>query len=54
MARDTLYIQKHVLGATLGDSQPSARGIEIHELLATYINHLVATETAIIGQTFCA
>ena len=41
MACETLYIQKHILGATLGDSQPAARGIEIHELLAMYINHLV-------------
>jgi hypothetical protein len=42
MACETLYIQKHVLGANLGDSQPAARGIEIHELLAMYINHLAA------------
>ena len=43
MACETLYVQKHVRGATVGESQPAARGIEIHEMLATYINHLVAT-----------
>ena len=43
MACELLYVQKHVLGVELGESQPAARGIEIHELLATYINHLVAT-----------
>jgi hypothetical protein len=27
----------------MGESEPAARGIEIHEILATYINHLVKT-----------
>ncbi len=31
--------------AAVGQSGPAARGIEIHELLATYINHLVATRS---------
>lgn len=44
MACELLYVQKHVLGTKCSDSPPAARGIEIHELLATYINHLVATK----------
>lgn len=43
MACELLYVQKHVVGVELGESPPAARGIEIHELLATYINHLVAS-----------
>jgi len=30
-------------GAKVGESGPAARGIEIHQILATYINHLVRT-----------
>ena len=44
MACELLYVQKHVVGIELGESQPAARGIEIHELLATYIDHLVVTK----------
>jgi len=46
MACDTLYIRKHVQGTRLGESEPAARGIEIHRVLATYINHLVRTRRA--------
>ena len=42
MACETLYVRKHVESARLGESEPAARGIEIHQILATYINHLVA------------
>ena len=43
MACPILYIRKHLDGATLGESEPAARGIEIHRILAIYISHLVAT-----------
>ena len=43
MACETLYVRKHVHRARVGESEPAARGIEIHQVLATYINHLVRT-----------
>src|SRR5579863_1160830 len=43
MACETLYVRKHVRCARVGESEPAARGIEIHQVLATYINHLVTT-----------
>ncbi len=43
MACDTLYFRKHVQGARAADSEAAARGIEIHRILATYLNHLVET-----------
>ena len=43
MACQALYVRKHVQGARIGESEPAARGIEIHQVLATYINHLVRT-----------
>ena len=43
MACETLYVRKHVQCARVGESEPAARGIEIHQILATYINHLVRT-----------
>lgn len=43
LACETLYVRKHVLCARVGESEPAARGIEIHEILATYINHLART-----------
>ena len=43
MACETLYVRKHVQCARVGESEPAARGIEIHQVLATYINHLVRT-----------
>src|SRR6266478_2851915 len=46
MACETLYVQKHVQGAVLGESEPAARGIEIHQVLARYIDHLVRTRRA--------
>jgi len=46
MACESLYVCKHVRGARLGESEPAARGIEIHQALATYINHLAKTKRA--------
>jgi hypothetical protein len=43
MACETLYVLKHVRCTRVGESEPAARGIEIHQVLATYINHLVKT-----------
>jgi hypothetical protein len=43
MACETLYVRKHVNGAKIADSEPAARGIEIHRVVAAYINHLVST-----------
>jgi hypothetical protein len=44
MACETLYVCKHVQRAKMADSEPAARGIEIHRILATYLNHLVRTK----------
>jgi PD-(D/E)XK nuclease superfamily protein len=54
MACETLYVQKHVKGAILGESEPAARGIEIHQVLASYINHLVRTRRATDLEVFDA
>lgn len=43
MACETLYIDKHVRCERAAQSEPAARGIEIHEILANYINHLAKT-----------
>lgn len=43
MACETLYVRKHVQRAKVADSEPAARGIEIHRVVAAYINHLVST-----------
>jgi hypothetical protein len=43
MACQALYARKHVQCARVGESEPAARGIEIHQILATYINHLART-----------
>jgi len=45
MACPILYVRTHLDGASLGKSEPAARGIEIHQILATHINHLVATRS---------
>jgi hypothetical protein len=44
MACEILYVHKHVRRAASGESGPAARGIAIHDLLSTYIDHLVATK----------
>ncbi len=44
MACETLYVRKHVQSARLAESEPAARGIEIHQVLASYINHLVGAK----------
>jgi hypothetical protein len=54
MARETLYAHKHVQRARMGESEPAARGTEIHQVLATYINHLVRTTRASDLEVFDA
>jgi PD-(D/E)XK nuclease superfamily len=46
MACETLYVRKHVQGGRVAESEPATRGIEIHRILAAYINHLVKTGRA--------
>ena len=43
LACETLYIQKHVRSNRIAESLAAERGIEVHQILATYINHLVET-----------
>lgn len=52
MACETLYVRKHVQCARVGESEPAARGIEIHQILATYINHLVRTKRSTDLEAF--
>ena len=54
MACETLYVQKHVQGTILGESEPAVRGIEIHQALASYIDHLVRTRRATDLEIFDA
>src|SRR5260370_39989051 len=54
MACETLYVCKHVQGIGLGESEPDARGIEIHEVLASYIDHLVRARRATDLEVFDA
>src|SRR5258706_12154368 len=54
MACETLYVCKHVQGTRLGESEPAARGIEIHEVLASYLNHLVRARRATDLEIFDA
>jgi hypothetical protein len=43
MACRCLYIRKHVTGGPIAETGAAARGTEVHQILATYINHLVRT-----------
>jgi len=43
IACETLYVHKHVHCTRVGESEPAARGIEIHQVLATSIDHPVRT-----------
>jgi len=52
MACETLYVGKHVNGARVADSEPAARGIEIHRVVAAYINHLVSTRRSTDLEVF--
>ena len=52
MACEALYVCKHVHGLKFGESEPAARGTEIHQALASYINHLVRTSRTTDLQVF--
>src|SRR5579883_3558662 len=52
MSCETLYIQKHVRCERTAESQAAERGIQIHEILATYINHLVKTKRSTDLEVF--
>ncbi len=52
MACQTLYVYKHVLRGATMESGPAARGIEIHRILATYIDHLVKVRRALDLEVF--
>jgi hypothetical protein len=54
MACEILYLRKHVQNAKSPESEPAVRGIEIHQMLATYINSLVNTKRATDLQLFDA
>ena len=44
MACQCLYVRKHIVGGPAADSEAAARGIEVHQVLAAYINELVRTK----------
>ena len=52
MACETLYVCRHVKGEKVADSAPAARGIEIHRVVAAYINHLVSTRRSTDLEVF--
>jgi hypothetical protein len=52
MACQALYIHKHVLGGPIAETGPAARGIEVHQVLAIYINHLVRTRRSTDLEVF--
>jgi len=52
MACEVLYFQKHIRGAKIADSEPAAGGIEIHQVLASYINHLVRSNRSTDLEAF--
>jgi hypothetical protein len=52
MACETLYVRKHVQGTKVANSEPAARGIEIHRVVAAYINHLVSTRRSTDLEVF--
>jgi hypothetical protein len=54
MACETLYVYRHVKGEKVADSEPAARGIEIHRVVAAYINHLVSARRSTDLEVFDA
>jgi PD-(D/E)XK nuclease superfamily len=52
MACEALYRFKHVRRETIAESEPAARGIEIHRILAAYIDHLVRVGRALDLEVF--
>ena len=54
LACETLYVHKYVQGAKLADSEAAVRGIEIHRVVAAYINHLVSARRSTDLEVFDA
>ena len=54
MACEPLAVHKHVRGAITAKSEAAARGTEIHEILATYLNHLVGARRSTDLEAFDA
>jgi hypothetical protein len=54
MACETLYVHKHVRCEMGSESEAAARGIEIHEILGRYINHLVRVRRSTDLEVFDA
>src|SRR5690348_6509366 len=54
MACETLYTQKHVRCERVPESGPASRGIEVHEVLSAYINHLTRARRATDLEAFDA
>ena len=54
MACETLYVHTHVHSARVADSEPAARGMEIHGIFPTYINQLTKTKRSIDFEVFYA
>src|SRR6266403_813983 len=52
MACEALYRFKHVRRENMSESEPAARGTEIHRILATYIDHLVQVGRALDLEVF--
>ena len=52
MGCETPNVRKHVKCTKIADSAPAARGTEIHQILATYINHLVGTKHSTDLETY--
>ena len=52
MACESLYVFKHVRREQIAESEPAARGTEIHRILATYIDHLVRVGRALDLEVF--
>jgi len=44
MACERLYAEKHIWATKHAQSGAASRGIEVHQLLSTYINHLVSSK----------
>lgn len=54
MACEILYVHKHVRCEATAESEAAARGIAIHEILATYIDRLVTTRLSTDLEVFDA
>jgi len=52
MACEALYRFKHVRRENMSESEPAARGTEIHRILATYIDHLAQVGRALDLEVF--